>query len=938
MYFRAWMVHCPKVIYVFHPAVTKVSQQDSQRLQSVKKRSEGGVMLFLISPHPVHIRNFSRNQRMFGLLVVLLVAMTLATTGCSSLNAGSTNTSKPTQPIAIAANFPPAAVGSAFNAVLSVSGGTAPYTFSIRQGTLPPGLSMNGNTGSISGKPVRIGSYAFLVSVLDKNHAAEGVQKFLLKVSAQPAVHIAVSPASLTMASGATQQFTAQISNSTNHNVIWWVSAGKITPSGLFTAPNVSAPAKVEMIAQPQADLSKNVFVTVNVTAAAAPAPTPKPTPQPSALTMTSAVLPNATEGIPYSAGLRAIGGTAPYHWKIGTGSLPAGLGFDSARGVINGVATQNGPFPITIQAIDAAGQSVSRQFSLNVSAASSGNFDGPAELPRVYVQSSMADTPAPGVSHPVSTTAALQSALNSAQCGDTILLQAGTTFTGTVVLPAKNCDDNHWIIVRTSAADSALPPEGTRLTPCYAGVSSLPGRPAFSCSATKNVLAKIVFAGVGSGPIVLADGANHYRLLGLEITRAAAKAIVYNLVINEKGGASDHIIFDRTWIHGTAQDETTRGIMFGGSQYMAVVDSYFNDFHCVAATGACVDAQAIAGGLGSRAMGPYKIVNNFLEGAAETIIFGGGPATLAPADIEVRGNHMFKPTTWMKGNPNFVGGRDGHPFIVKNLFELKNAQRVLLEGNILDNTWGGFSQVGYAILLTPKNQASVTGSVCPACLVTDVTIRYSLVRHTGAGIQMGNGVSGTGGVARDGQRYSIHDVIFQDIDAAAYKGVGALAQVSTGGNAPRLQNVKLDHITVTSALKTLFVIGDDVNLTGKMNNFSFTNSITSTGAGPFIAAHGGPSDCPYHVSSVALLNACFSNYDFSHNALINPPSTWLPSSWPEGNFFPATFASVQFTSDQAAKPNYVLLPSSPYKNAGSDGKDLGADVAAVNAGVASSY
>jgi hypothetical protein len=298
----------------------------------------------------------------------------------------------------------------------------------------------------------------------------------------------------------------------------------------------------------------------------------------------------------------------------------------------------------------------------------------------------------------------------------------------------------------------------------------------------------------------------------------------------------------------------------------------------------------------------------------------------------------MFKPTNWMKGNPNFVGGRDGHPFIVKNLFELKNAQRVLLEGNILDNAWGGFSQVGFGILLTPKNQASATGSVCPACLVTDITIRCNLVRHTGAGIQIGNGVSATGGVPRDGQRYSIHDVIFEDIDAAAYNGLGALAQVSTGGNAPLLQNVKLDHITATSPLKILFVIGDNVKVNGKMNNFTFTNSITSAGAGPFVAAIGGPSDCPYHVSRIALLNACFSNYDFTHNALIAPPSTWLPSSWPEGNFFPATAASVQFTNDQAAKANYVLLPSSPYKNAGTDGKDLGADVAAVNAAVASSY
>src|SRR4029077_2376353 len=143
------------------------------------------------------------------------------------------------------------------------------------------------------------------------------------------------------------------------------------------------------------------------------------------------------------------------------------------------------------------------------------------------------------GTSHNVATMASLQSALSSARCGDTILLQAGATFQGTVVLPAKNCDDNHWIILRTSAPDSALPPEGTRLTPCYAGVSSLPGRPKLSCASTKNVLAKVVFPGSGSGPVVIADGANHYRLMGLELTRGTPNVVVYNLVASENNGTA---------------------------------------------------------------------------------------------------------------------------------------------------------------------------------------------------------------------------------------------------------------------------------------------------------------------------------------------------------------------------------------------------------------
>src|SRR5580704_3540724 len=98
-------------------------------------------------------------------------------------------------------------------------------------------------------------------------------------------------------------------------------------------------------------------------------------------------------------------------------------------------------------------------------------------------------------------------------------------------------------------------------------------------------------------------------------------------------------------------------------------------------------------------------------EASGENILLGGGPATTTPADIEIRRNHMFKPMIWMKGQPGFVGGRDGNPFSVKNLFELKNAQRVLFEGNVLENTWGGFSQAGFGFLLTPKNQAAHGGN-----------------------------------------------------------------------------------------------------------------------------------------------------------------------------------------------------------------------------------
>jgi hypothetical protein len=256
---------------------------------------------------------------------------------------------------------------------------------------------------------------------------------------------------------------------------------------------------------------------------------------------------------------------------------------------------------------------------------ACAGTFDGPAELPRVYIQSSLANTPAPGKTLFVAAGGSIQAALNRANCGDTVRIQAGATFTGLYIFPAKKCDNGHWIIVRTSAPDTSLPPEGARIKPCSAGVGSLPARPAFNCTSTANVMVKLVMGiASGSGPIVFAPGANHYRLIGLEVTRRTGGYIVYNLAFVFPGGAASNIVFDRMWMHGTAHDDTNRGVLLSGLSNAAIVDSFFTDFHCTAMTGACTDAQAIAGGIGSVPSSTYiKIVDNFLEASTQSIMFG---------------------------------------------------------------------------------------------------------------------------------------------------------------------------------------------------------------------------------------------------------------------------------------------------------------------------
>jgi hypothetical protein len=73
-------------------------------------------------------------------------------------------------PLAVTTSILPAAtLGTAYSATLAATGGTTPYTWSVVSGSLPPGLSLAGSTGVISGTPVLAGAFAFTVQAADSS-------------------------------------------------------------------------------------------------------------------------------------------------------------------------------------------------------------------------------------------------------------------------------------------------------------------------------------------------------------------------------------------------------------------------------------------------------------------------------------------------------------------------------------------------------------------------------------------------------------------------------------------------------------------------------------------------------------------------------------------------------------------------------------------------
>src|ERR1019366_2922053 len=556
---------------------------------------------------------------------------------------------------------------------------------------------------------------------------------------------------------------------------------------------------------------------------------------------------------------------------------------------------------------------------------------DGPARLPKSCYYTGLDGTPSPGKQIRVGANSNLQAAVESAKCGDTLLLAAGASFE-IRDLPAKKCDDQHYITIRTDAPDSKLPAEGTRISPAWAGVASLPGRPAFAQptgGAVKQLATLIV-----KKPPQLGD---HYRFIGLEWVSDPDARV--GVMVGTEG--ADHVIFDRNWFHPAAGAEVGKGILlFRGTRSIAIINSYFSGFYCVARSGACTDASAIGGGNGEVPISTLKIYNNFLEASGENILFGGAGSEVNPTDIEIRRNHLFKPMIWKEGEPGYTPSGSGNPVIVKNNFELKSGIRVLFEANLLENSWGGFTQTGYSILLTPKSQ----DNRCPKCMVTDVTIRYNRIRNVGGVVQIANGLSKMGGATRDGGRYSIHDLLADSIHDQDWKGQGTFAIIAS--RAPTVHDVAFDHVTAF-VTGPIFYVGDRLEAgehAEKITNFSLTNSLFMWGERrpAFASIGGGQANCAHNgqrAGTAAVLDACFVHYTVEKNMIIGEKGGWPKGTIAVSSVKAAGIRDLEKGVSKDARLCHAhttgCSQTSPAASAGTDGKDVGADVDAIEAAIA---
>lgn len=233
----------------------------------------------------------------------------------------------------------------------SASGGTAPYSYVISAGSLPPGMSMAAS-GGISGTPSALGTYNFTVTVTDSTTGTGapyslGATRSITVLDSLPVA----GPVSAAIAYGAsTTPITLVLSGGAAHSVA--IDTAPAQGTATVVGPNV-------INYQPAAGFVGSdsfTYTASNDTGTSAPATVSITVGNP-AITVTARGAFSAIAGTAYSQTFTWTGGASPYS-GFQVDNLPAGLAVTASTTdsvTISGIPVQAGGFNLDVSATDSS-------------------------------------------------------------------------------------------------------------------------------------------------------------------------------------------------------------------------------------------------------------------------------------------------------------------------------------------------------------------------------------------------------------------------------------------------------------------------------------------------------------------------------------------------------------------------------------------------------
>jgi uncharacterized membrane protein len=252
-------------------------------------------------------------------------------------------------PSIVSDSLPTAVSGETYSATLAAAGGTSPYTWSATG--LPEGVTLDADTGDLSGTPTAAGTHAVKLTLTDADAATSSKS---IDLVVRPVVGIAGNRLPNAVVG---ESYDTNLTGNGGTEPYSW-SAATDLPSWLTLDPDGHlwgtatdvGDQEVALIIEDGHERTATKTVTLTVVAP---------------VSITTSSLADAIAGEPYSATLAADGGTSPYSW--GTSSLPSGLTLDPSTGRISGTPAAAGVSTVTATVTDDHGTTNSAALDLTV-------------------------------------------------------------------------------------------------------------------------------------------------------------------------------------------------------------------------------------------------------------------------------------------------------------------------------------------------------------------------------------------------------------------------------------------------------------------------------------------------------------------------------------------------------------------------------------------
>jgi hypothetical protein len=412
-----------------------------------------------------------------------------------------------------------------------------------------------------------------------------------------------------------------------------------------------------------------------------------------------------------------------------------------------------------------------------------------------------------------------------------------------------------YWIVIRSAAPDTELPPEHTRLIPAW-------------CNAGKcaTLVDPVVNVGINAGTYTFIshgdlDGNAHPMVgnihwgPGIELTNAIDPNYgTYANLINSSPWNSD-IVLDRVYLHGPGTPQRWGGASLPAFQWngmnFAFKDSYLDNL-----TNWNTHVHEGGTGILSQGPGPTTLVNNYVEAVGVPIHFDDGGGTMyIRGDNSVLRNYFKAPIRYMYGS----GASDGYMYGMRQPLEFKGGYRNLISGNIFDTSWNEITPASVFVALT-----SVGGQG-----ISDVDVTNNTFMH-GPGVINIPLIVPTTPQTPPPNRFRFHNNLATDIGSKWWVPAGG-ASSPTGWlfEGPQgSEDSTIDNNTITGnygRLPSIFTLFDT-----KTEGIKVTNNIFQVRAGDGIALDGSIlHPCSGLVDSALWTCAMSTNSTWSDNLLV---------------------------------------------------------------------